>query len=215
MSVKAGEHWEKIYGPWMLYVNSNAAPDALWADAKKQVATLRSAWPFAWMRHPLYPLENGRGTVTGQLRLSDPQMPDASAAGAWVGLAMPQPDWQKQANGHQFWARADKDGRFTIPHVLPGDYTLYAFTSGVMDEFRRDGVKVSAGKRVELGALDWQPVRHGRQLWQIGVPDRTAAIQFAVDMARTGDVVASFGKGHERSMCYGEIEHPWSDRTPC
>ncbi|MCA9848933.1 MAG: UDP-N-acetylmuramoyl-L-alanyl-D-glutamate--2,6-diaminopimelate ligase, partial [Dehalococcoidia bacterium] len=37
------------------------------------------------------------------------------------------------------------------------------------------------------------------------VPDRAAAIQAAVDMARPGDVVAAFGKGHERSMCFGEI----------
>jgi len=44
------------------------------------------------------------------------------------------------------------------------------------------------------------------------VPDRTAAIQFAVAMARTGDIVAAFGKGHERSMCFGEIEYPWSDQ---
>jgi UDP-N-acetylmuramoyl-L-alanyl-D-glutamate--2,6-diaminopimelate ligase len=45
------------------------------------------------------------------------------------------------------------------------------------------------------------------------VHDRTAAIQYAVDMARSGDVVASFGKGHERSMCFGEIETPWSDQA--
>ncbi|MEZ4735370.1 MAG: cyanophycin synthetase [Caldilineaceae bacterium] len=44
------------------------------------------------------------------------------------------------------------------------------------------------------------------------VPDRAAAIQFAVDMARSGDVVAAFGKGHERSMCFGETEYPWSDQ---
>ena len=31
-------------------------------------------------------------------------------------------------------------------------------------------------------------------------------------MARAGDVVASFGKGHERSMCFGETEYPWSDQ---
>ncbi len=44
------------------------------------------------------------------------------------------------------------------------------------------------------------------------IHDRSAAIQAAVDMARPGDVVAAFGKGHERSMCFGEIEHPWSDQ---
>jgi len=44
------------------------------------------------------------------------------------------------------------------------------------------------------------------------VPDRAAAIQYAVDMAQPGDVVAAFGKGHERSMCFGETEYPWSDQ---
>jgi UDP-N-acetylmuramoyl-L-alanyl-D-glutamate--2,6-diaminopimelate ligase len=44
------------------------------------------------------------------------------------------------------------------------------------------------------------------------IHDRQAAIQAAVDMARPGDVVAAFGKGHERSMCFGEVEYPWSDQ---
>jgi UDP-N-acetylmuramoyl-L-alanyl-D-glutamate--2,6-diaminopimelate ligase len=44
------------------------------------------------------------------------------------------------------------------------------------------------------------------------VPDRAEAIQMAVDIAQPGDVVASFGKGHERSMCYGTVEYPWSDQ---
>jgi UDP-N-acetylmuramoyl-L-alanyl-D-glutamate--2,6-diaminopimelate ligase len=44
------------------------------------------------------------------------------------------------------------------------------------------------------------------------VHDRAEAIQHAVDMARPGDVVAAFGKGHERSMCFGETEYPWSDQ---
>lgn len=44
------------------------------------------------------------------------------------------------------------------------------------------------------------------------VHDRAEAIQYAVNMAQPGDVVASFGKGHERSMCYGETEYPWSDQ---
>lgn len=44
------------------------------------------------------------------------------------------------------------------------------------------------------------------------VPDRSRAIQVAVEMARPGDVVAAFGKGHERSMCFGTVETPWSDQ---
>ena len=44
------------------------------------------------------------------------------------------------------------------------------------------------------------------------VPDRGAAIQRAVDMAQPGDVVAAFGKGHERSMCFGVTEYPWDEQ---
>lgn len=45
------------------------------------------------------------------------------------------------------------------------------------------------------------------------VPDRAQALRFAVDLAQPGDIVAAFGKGHERSMCFGETELPWSDQA--
>lgn len=44
------------------------------------------------------------------------------------------------------------------------------------------------------------------------VPDRAEAIACAAQMGRAGDVVASFGKGHERSMCFGEVETPWNEQ---
>lgn len=45
------------------------------------------------------------------------------------------------------------------------------------------------------------------------IPDRTVAIAAAVDMARPGDVVIACGKGHEQSMCFGQVEHPWRDQV--
>lgn len=45
------------------------------------------------------------------------------------------------------------------------------------------------------------------------VPDRGNAIRFALTLAEPGDVVISCGKGHEQSMCFGEIEYHWDDRT--
>ncbi|MFZ2488238.1 MAG: UDP-N-acetylmuramoyl-L-alanyl-D-glutamate--2,6-diaminopimelate ligase [Anaerolineae bacterium] len=44
------------------------------------------------------------------------------------------------------------------------------------------------------------------------IPDRSAAIAAAVDMAAPGDVVIVCGKGHEQSMCFGVVEHPWRDQ---
>jgi UDP-N-acetylmuramoyl-L-alanyl-D-glutamate--2,6-diaminopimelate ligase len=43
------------------------------------------------------------------------------------------------------------------------------------------------------------------------VPDRGAAIAAAVNLARSGDLVIITGKGHERSMCFGTTEYPWSE----
>lgn len=42
--------------------------------------------------------------------------------------------------------------------------------------------------------------------------DRQKAIELAiVDLAGKGDLVGIFGKGHEKSMCFGKTEIPWSD----
>ncbi len=43
-------------------------------------------------------------------------------------------------------------------------------------------------------------------------PDRYRALQRAVGAAQPGDVVIACGKGHEQSMCFGDIEYPWDDR---
>ena len=51
----------------------------------------------------------------------------------------------------------------------------------------------------------------GRNFWC--VKDRGEAIRMAVKMAQPGDTVLACGKGHEQSMCFGEIEYPWDDRT--
>lgn len=44
-------------------------------------------------------------------------------------------------------------------------------------------------------------------------PDRQEAINFAIKLAQPKDVVVICGKGHERSMAYGDQELPWSDLT--
>ena len=51
----------------------------------------------------------------------------------------------------------------------------------------------------------------GETFWR--VLDRGDAIRFAIDLAQPGDVVMVCGKGHEQSMCFGETEYPWDDRT--
>jgi len=52
--------------------------------------------------------------------------------------------------------------------------------------------------------------REGEGYWRIA--DRAEAIAWAVDHAEPGDLVLVTGKGHERSLCFGTTELPWSDR---
>ena len=51
----------------------------------------------------------------------------------------------------------------------------------------------------------------GVNFWR--VPDRGSAIRMAVERARAGDLVVTCGKGHEQSMCFGDVEYAWDDRT--
>lgn len=44
------------------------------------------------------------------------------------------------------------------------------------------------------------------------IPDRKEAIEFALKEAKRGDLVVICGKGHEKSMCFGTKEIPWSDQ---
>ena len=48
---------------------------------------------------------------------------------------------------------------------------------------RKTNITVEAGKSLDLGKLDWKPVRYGRQLWDIGYPDRTGGKFFKGDGA--------------------------------
>ncbi len=177
--VKQGEAWQKFYGPWFLYMNTRRGGDAAWEDAKKQAAAEEGAWPYAWVNNPLYPRERDRGTVTGRLTIVDPQKAAVNAGGAWVGLVSPtgrpSGDWQFQGDGYQFWVHAEKDGRFRIPHVRPGIYTLYAFNTGAVGECSKTGVMVKAGDKLDLGGVNWLVPHRGRIAWEIGVPDRSAA----------------------------------------
>ncbi len=45
------------------------------------------------------------------------------------------------------------------------------------------------------------------------IPDRREAMRFAVRTAKPGDILLACGKGHEQSMCFGEVEYSWDDRT--
>jgi hypothetical protein len=80
-----------------------------------------------------------------------------------------------QAGDYIFYVKADRHGKFTLPHVRPGTYTLYAWqTQGpITQSFARDGIEVNGGK-LDLGVVNWDAPYHTNLLWQIGKADRLA-----------------------------------------
>jgi rhamnogalacturonan endolyase len=187
---------EKIFGPWYVYINAGATPDAIIADAKLTALEEEQKWPYPWVKEPVYPIK--RTAVSGQLRVSHGR----SAAYAYIILG--QPDNMQggrgggrggrtppgvnngqatdrasilynQAGDYIFYVKADVDGKFTLPHVRPGTYTLYAWqTQGpITQSYAKDNIVVS-GDKLDLGVLDWDPPYHPNLIWQIGKADRLA-----------------------------------------
>ena len=59
------------------------------------------------------------------------------------------------------------------------------------------------------GSVDKGGIEH-ETFWRI--EDRGEAILFVLGLANPEDIVLVCGKGHEQSMCFGDIEYPWDDR---
>jgi len=161
---------------------------ALWQDALAQAKKEKAAWPYDWVQGVDYPHKNERGNVTGQIVLSDPLAPTpiTTMPNLTVGLARPDGaggarDFLHDAKYYQFWNDGSGDGKFTVTNARPGVYTLHAWADGVLGDFAQANVTVVAGKTVDLGKLEWKPIRNGKQLWEIGYPNRNASELFKGD----------------------------------
>ena len=116
-----------------------------------------------------------------------------------------------QGGDYIFYVKADADGKFTLPAVRPGNYTLYAWqTQGpITQSFAKDGVVVS-GDKLDLGKIAWDPPYHPNLLWQIGQADRLAGEFKFGNQPRTGqwmlqvpaDLTFTIGQSKERTDWY-------------
>ncbi|VFQ62268.1 unnamed protein product [Cuscuta campestris] len=178
-----GEAWKKVFGPIFIYLNYAMGVDGaltLWEDAKMQVEV--QSWPYMFPRSDDYFLANQRGNVTGKLLISDKYIFNdlIPANGAYVGLA-PKGNvvgsWQRECKDYQFWTTTDEDGYFSINHICPGNYNIHAWVPGFVGDYWNEeaDITITSGFVMDMGELVYEPPRDGPTLWEIGIPDRSAA----------------------------------------
>ncbi|KAK8500696.1 hypothetical protein V6N12_074555 [Hibiscus sabdariffa] len=181
---KKGEHWKKVFGPAFIYLNSASSSNdhrkTLWKDAKRQLNEEIESWPYNFTRSQDFPHAEQRGEVSGQLLVRDGYTDKdlVPAQSVFVVLAAPGDagSWQRDGKGYQFWTQADNNGHFDIKNVRPGEYNLYAWVHGFIGDYKLDlNITIQPGNKISLGTLIYDPPRNGPTLWEIGIPDRTAA----------------------------------------
>ncbi|XP_073284587.1 uncharacterized protein [Primulina huaijiensis] len=189
LKFKAEEYWKKVFGPFLVYFNSdvlaNVNASILWEDAKKKASEEVGSWPYGFPLSKDFLKSDQRGEISGQLHVYDRYVnTDAPGAGAYVGLATPgEPgSWQKESKGYQFWTQADADGNFSIKNVVPGTYSLFAWVPGIIGDYKyTPNITIFPGSDIKLDNVVFEPPRKGPTLWEIGIPDRTASEFFIPD----------------------------------
>ncbi|KAL3514296.1 hypothetical protein ACH5RR_027013 [Cinchona calisaya] len=184
-----GEVWKKVFGPVCIYLNSapeGATAQDLWDNAKEQMNKEVQSWPYTFPASVDFPKNDQRGIVRGKLLVQDRYVSKESlpAADAYVGLAPPgnAGSWQRENKGYQFWTKADKNGSFVMSHIRPGEYNLYAWVPGFLGDYKYDSaINITPGSNSDVGELVFEPPRDGPTVWEIGIPDRSAAEFYVPD----------------------------------
>ncbi|KAI5403055.1 probable rhamnogalacturonate lyase B isoform X2 [Lathyrus oleraceus] len=189
MKFGVNEAWKKVFGPIFIYLNSNSdgfSPINLWEDAKHQMVNEVERWPYTFPASKDFLSSDQRGKVEGRLLVRDRFISDTfvPVKGAYLGLAHPGDvgSWQRECKGYQFWTITDDKGYFSIINILPGDYNLYSWVNGFIGDYQYNKViNITSGSEIKVGELVYEPPRDGPTLWEIGIPDRSAAEFYVPD----------------------------------
>ncbi|MFT4202906.1 MAG: polysaccharide lyase family protein [Chitinophagaceae bacterium] len=158
-------NWEKLNGPFLLYLNHEKDAAASWQDAKREADAQKASWPFAWLQQKAYPRQRSILNITAKDE-KDKHLPDITFV-----LADSAHDWQAQSLGYIFSGHTNPQGQLSLPDIRPGRYTLYGFGGDRIQQFRKDGIVISPdGKDQTLSAI--LPDESSRTIWEIGVADR-------------------------------------------
>jgi rhamnogalacturonan endolyase len=135
-----------------------------------------------------YAPSSTRGTISATVRLP------SGASDATFVLSANGYHFQDSAldpSAYQYWGTLDAKGDITIDRVKAGTYRITVYAKGdhqllipnvnvyliavigIFGDFVQDNIVIDAGKNTHFN-LKWTAESAGRELWRIGIPDKTS-----------------------------------------
>jgi rhamnogalacturonan endolyase len=161
--LQAPPGWQKIYGPWLVYVNKAVTPQQLIKNAQQRASIEQAKWPYDWLKDTRY--EHQRASLKGNVKTKAPVVVTLSND--------PNAEFDQQTLGYFYSSKTNAQGNYAIANVVPGDYRLavYATSGSQTGILYESSVTLKAGSQVKPIEL---PLSTQTRLWQIGQANRRA-----------------------------------------
>ncbi|EIN10187.1 galactose mutarotase-like protein [Punctularia strigosozonata HHB-11173 SS5] len=166
--------FDRTFGPQFLYFNQgkNKTLFDLLADAESLAAPSWNANFYDEIAPYVigYVPSSGRGTFSAKVTLpKGATKPLAVLSANGVHFQ----DSAQVPSAYQYWAEI-VNGQVSIPRVKAGTYRLTVFANGIFGDYIQDNVVVHARKTTILSNVVWKAESAGKELWRIGIPDKTS-----------------------------------------
>ncbi|KAJ7600777.1 galactose mutarotase-like protein [Mycena floridula] len=166
--------YDKTWGPQYLYFNKGhgSSLQKLRYDAEEEASFSKYAAFYDSIAHhvPGFSSSTNRGSISLSIALP-PAAEDAVAVLSAEGFEFQSNILDLKA--HQYWGDI-VDGRVELTNVVEGDYRLTVYAKGVFGTFVQENIKVDAKSIARISGLKWIEESAGKELWRIGIPDRSA-----------------------------------------
>lgn len=157
----APTNWKKMYGPWLVYINSGETAEELLENAKQQVNTEVKQWPYKWVNESLY--NHNRGTLTGKVNTSLP-----------VKIVLSSDlntEFSQQTLGYFYSAETDNNREYQLSNINPGKYQLsvYALAGTQIGTLHTETIEIKRGENhlaLQLPEVNVKPI------WKLGEANR-------------------------------------------
>ncbi len=169
--------FDRTFGPAIFYLNHGAkggSLDTLRNDAKSFASNTYAAQFYDDIAKYVtgYVPTANRGSWTAKIEAPK------GANNTIAILSVPGYDPQDNVadpSAYQYWVEVPSSGCVEITRIKSGDYQLTVYADGIFGDFVYNGtISVEGGQNTDSGIITWKPESHGKELWRLGVPDKSA-----------------------------------------